>query len=144
MSGGPYHVTSFCIISLIKTRTVVVTLLYLSNGNIFRVTCPLYGEFTRPPHKGQWRGVLMFSLICTWINRWVNTREAGDLRRHRAHFEVIVMKFGHKHNYRLTKCQISMLLLQFISLDITSSQVEADINCIFERGEYTGMCDCSF
>ena len=35
------------------------------------------------PHKGQWRGALMFSLICVWINGWVNNREAGDLRRHR-------------------------------------------------------------
>ena len=33
------------------------------------------------PHKGQWRGAFMFSLICAWINRWVNNREAGDLRR---------------------------------------------------------------
>ena len=32
-------------------------------------------------HKGQWRGALMFSLICAWINGWVNNREAGDLRR---------------------------------------------------------------
>ena len=29
------------------------------------------------PHKGQWRGNLMFSLICVWINGWVNNREAG-------------------------------------------------------------------
>ena len=42
-------------------------------------------------HKGQWRGALMFSLICVWINGWVNTREAGDLRRYRAHFDVTVM-----------------------------------------------------
>ena len=42
------------------------------------------------PHKGQWRGALMFSLICVWINDWVNNREAGDLRRYRAH-SVIVM-----------------------------------------------------
>ena len=33
------------------------------------------------PHKGQWRGALMFSSICAWINSWVNNREAGDLRR---------------------------------------------------------------
>ena len=33
----------------------------------------------------------MFSLICTWINSWVNNREAGDLRRHRAHYDVMVM-----------------------------------------------------
>ena len=31
------------------------------------------------------------SLICAWINRWVNNREAGDLRRYRAHYDVIVM-----------------------------------------------------
>ena len=43
------------------------------------------------PHKGQWGGALLFSLVCTWINGWVNNREAGDLRRHRAHCDVIVM-----------------------------------------------------
>ena len=43
------------------------------------------------PHKGQWRGALMFSLICAWINGWVNNYEAGDLRRHCAHYDVIVM-----------------------------------------------------
>ena len=43
------------------------------------------------PHKGQWRGALMFSLICTRINGWVNNREAGDLRRHRAHYDVTLM-----------------------------------------------------
>ena len=44
------------------------------------------------PHKGQWRGALMFSLICAWINCWVNNREAGDLRCYRAHYDVIVMQ----------------------------------------------------
>ena len=42
------------------------------------------------PHKGQWRRALMFSLICAWINGWVNNREAGDKRRHRDHYDVIV------------------------------------------------------
>ena len=63
---------------------------------------PRYWHFLRgihrspvnSPHKGQWRGALMFSLICAWINGWVNNREAGDLRRHRAHYEVIVMFRG--------------------------------------------------
>ena len=49
-------------------------------------------------HKGQWRGAFMFSLICAWINLWVNNREAGDLRRYRAHYDVIVMI---SHHYRL-------------------------------------------
>ena len=43
------------------------------------------------PHKGQWRGALMFSLIYAWINDWGNNHEAGDLRRQRGHYDVSVM-----------------------------------------------------
>ena len=43
------------------------------------------------PHNGQWCGSLMFSLICTRINGWINNGEAGDLRCHRAHCDVFVM-----------------------------------------------------
>ena len=50
------------------------------------------------PHKDQWRGALMFSLICARINDWVNNREAGDLRRYRAHYDVNVM------HHELIKC----------------------------------------
>ena len=46
------------------------------------------------PHKGQWRGALIFSLICARINGWVNNREAGDVRRHCAHYDVIVLKIA--------------------------------------------------
>ena len=46
---------------------------------------PLCGE-------GQWRGALMFSLICAWINVWVNNCEAGDLTRYRTHYDVTVMR----------------------------------------------------
>ena len=42
-------------------------------------------------HKGQWCGALMFSLICVWINGSVNNREAGDLRRYYAHYDVTLM-----------------------------------------------------
>ena len=49
---------------------------------------PVPGEF---PHKGQWRGALIFSLISVWMNGWVNNREAGDLRRYCAHYDVTVM-----------------------------------------------------
>ena len=60
---------------------------------------PRYWRFVRGthrspvnfPHKGQWRRALMFSLICARINGWVNNREAGDFRRHRAHYDVAVM-----------------------------------------------------
>ena len=60
---------------------------------------PRYWPFVRgihrspvnSPHKGQWRGALMFSLICVWINGWVNNRGAGDLWRYRPHHDVTVM-----------------------------------------------------
>ena len=45
------------------------------------------------PHKGQWRGTLIFSLICARTNGWVKNREVGDLRRHPAHYGVIVMPY---------------------------------------------------
>ena len=46
-------------------------------------------------HKGQWCGALMFSLICSWINGWVNNGEAGDLRCHHVHYDVTVMCITH-------------------------------------------------
>ena len=49
------------------------------------------------PHKGQWRRALMFSLICAWTNGWVNTRDAGDLRHHRTHYDVTVMETALKY-----------------------------------------------
>ena len=45
------------------------------------------------PHNGQWRGALIYSLICAWINGWVNNCETVDLRRHRAQYEVTLMLF---------------------------------------------------
>ena len=46
------------------------------------------------PHKGTKASDAefdMFSLICAWVNEWINNGEAGDLRRHRAHYGVIVI-----------------------------------------------------
>ena len=66
-----------------------------SNGNIFRITGPLCGEFTGPGEFPTQRPVTRsfhFSLICVWINGWVNNREAGDLRRHRGHYDVSVIE----------------------------------------------------
>ena len=52
------------------------------------------------PHKGQWCGALMFSLICAWIRGWVNNRGAGDLRCHHAHYDITVMRlWPHKRQY---------------------------------------------
>ena len=63
---------------------------------------PRYWPFVRriqrspvnSPRKGQWRRALIFSLICAWTNGWANNRDAGDLSRHRAHYNVTVMQWG--------------------------------------------------
>ena len=60
---------------------------------------PRYWPFVRgihrsavnSPHKGQWRGAMILFLICALINGCVNTREAGDLWRHSAHYDVTIM-----------------------------------------------------
>ena len=48
----------------------------------------------RSPGKSPQRSVTWrfdVSLICVWINGWVNNGEAGDLRHHQAHYDVTVM-----------------------------------------------------
>ena len=80
-----------------------------SNRNIFYVTgtlwgnSPVTGEFPPQPHKGQWRGTLMFSLISAWANGWVKNWDAGDLRRHRAHYGVtLVIADIRRQGYAIT------------------------------------------
>ena len=54
-------------------------------------TSPVTCEF--PSQKASDAELWFFSLICTWTNGWVNSRDAGDLRRHRAHYDVTVMRY---------------------------------------------------
>ena len=61
-------------------------------------------------HKGQWRGALMFSLICAWTNGWVNNRDAGDLRRHHAHYGVTGMQNKYDLVYHEAGFVISVLI----------------------------------
>ena len=57
---------------------------------------PVTGEF-----PSQWPVVRSIDIffICAWINGWVNTGEAGDVRRHRAHHDVTVMMFRPTWNF---------------------------------------------
>ena len=63
-----------------------------SNGSIFCVTSPLCGEFTGHPWipltEASDAELLMLSLICARTNDWANSRDAGDLRSHHAHYNV--------------------------------------------------------
>ena len=66
------------------------------------------------PHKGQWRGALMFSLICAWTISWGNNGDASDLRRHHAHYDVTVIEEGkqvHKIIHILNCCRFELICI---------------------------------
>ena len=94
---------------------------------------PRYWPFVRgihrppvnSPHKGQWRGALMFTLICVWINGCVNNREAGDLRRYCAHYGVKVMPY----------C-LNQWLIQFS----VASVFVIGLRCLCENGPHKVDC----
>ena len=80
--------------------------------------------------KGQSRSALIFSLIYSWINGWVSNREAGDLRRHRIHYDVTViicLKTWRFINIRRYSSRVRLYRLigcwyfQYILTDRTSS-----------------------
>ena len=74
----------------LRNTSIMIT---SSNGNIFRVTGPLCGEFTSPGEFSTQRPVKRrcFLWSSPELTIWVNNREAGDLRRHRGHYDVNVM-----------------------------------------------------
>ena len=69
-----------------------------SDGIFFRIIGPSCGVFTGhrwiPLKKGQSCGSLMFPLIRARTNGWINSRDAGDLGRHLAYYDVTVMHEG--------------------------------------------------
>ena len=77
-----------------KKHYYVNIIITSSNENIFRVTGHLCGEFTGhrwiPCTKASDAELWVF-FIYAGINDWVNNGGAGDLRRHRAHYDVTVM-----------------------------------------------------
>ena len=112
-----------------------------SNGNVFRVTGLLCGEFTSPGEFPTQRPVTRsfdFSLICVWINGWVNNREAGDLRRNRGHYDVIVMELWwilhtcDKHHSNGTHLHQQHTLIYIYIYIYELSEVWLDVNrCTF-------------
>ena len=87
-----------------------------SNGNVFRVAGPLCGE-------GQWRGALMFSLICAWTNGLVNKGDADDLRRHRAHYDVTVMY------QTILRCTLIVITHMFFFKFFITFSLEQELTC---------------
>ena len=97
------------------------------NGNIFLRYWPfMWGIHRSPvnfPHKVQWCGALMVSLICAPINAWVNNLGAGDLRRHRARYSVVVMIWN-----------VMMLILRYCTVTVLSFAlfIETFSSCLHE------------
>ena len=101
--GHSYELANFMIRSVLLDVDVLTNDRQKHDDVIKWKHFPCYWPFLRgihrspmnSPHKGQWRGAVIFSLICARLNGWVNNREAGDLRHHRAHYDVTVMHHIH-------------------------------------------------
>ena len=96
----------------------------------------IYRSPVNSPHKGQWHRALMFSLTCVWINGWVNNREADDLRRNQAHYDVIVMV-----NYSSSGLRYIMLIIWYEWFQLLSyscmvilqdTRLDGPIMCTYE------------
>ena len=101
----------------ILTSESILHMMTSSNGDIFRVTGHLCGEFTGQrwiPHtKARDAELWCFFLICVWINGWVNNREASDLRRYRAHYDVSVMIIDCSHKRPAMRCMCVFICFDF-------------------------------
>ena len=88
-------------------------------------------------HKSQWRIALMFSLICAWINHWLNNPEAGDLRWH--HYDIIVMcsyflpSFSDVYHiwWQHDFSNIILLNITELQVEFKSWVLKADVNFIY-------------
>ena len=93
--GVPRFTIFFC--TCVTILTAGITTWWRHHMEIFSAllaicagNSPIPGEFPAQRSATQSFDV-MFSLICVWINGWVNYRKAGDLRRYRAHYDVIIV-----------------------------------------------------
>ena len=93
-----------------------------SNGNIFSVTGPLWGESTgdrHPPVTSEFLSQRLvkqsfdFSLICAWTNDWANNRDTGDLTCHHDHYDITAMRKLWCEYFGKTECILPRLHCTF-------------------------------
>ena len=107
---------------------------------------PFVGEFTGhrwiPLTKASDAELWCFLWSAPWINGWVNNREDGDLRRHRAHYDVIVMSsminLEHWGNRKMDLCQRNILgcALFLCWMSPSSFFTNITINVLFHHTDY--------
>ena len=99
----------------------------------------------------QWRGALVLSLICTRIIGWANNGEAGDLRRHRAHYDVTVLcnsnpcnRWQHHRGCMHWWCEAFALLMNmFIGKSVFARITDKHLNPIVFYGRKNSMSNMS-
>ena len=75
-----------------------------------------------------------------WLNGWVNNREAGDLRRHRGHYDVIVISSRHD---RELSCD--NLIMHWNSLTVFRVRTyQVTTNLVIRYCNKSGSCTCTF
>ena len=130
--------TTFQPLTKIPSKWWFFRVITAPNGTIFRVTGPLCGEFT----GHQWIPLTNASdaelwcclWSCAWINHQVNNREAGDLRRRRAHYDITVMVWMYQRallNYLATDGKVRDVS-QHVHLhfpDLSSHLQESILKC---------------
>ena len=99
-------------------------------------------------HKGQWRGALMFSLICAWTSSSANHGDAGgNLRRHRAHYDIIVMCHPphHRHTFliMISSTFVCLLFLEALAWRLANRSFVSQSRNNFKIINYRQYYSCS-
>ena len=84
----------------------------------------------------------MFTLICARINGSVNNREAGDLRRYRTHYDVIVMDLNFRGTAYSSNSCLRLCFLTIFRRHTPISRLSYSSCC--DTGEYMGFTQACF
>ena len=92
-----------------------------------------------PLTKDQWRGALRFSLICVWTNGWANNRDADDLKRHWADYDITLMTSCWQQS--ITRVSSSLVSSQLCSAVLDKSTlVQVMAWCRQATSHYLSQC----
>ena len=151
--GLEFLYNNHCIVQMVVHSLALVEIWMLStqvhDGVIKWKHFPRYWPFVRgihqspvnSPHKGQWRGALILSLIFAWINSRVNNREAGDLRCHCAHYDVTIMfKWILVIDGWGTSCEITLRWMFLDLIDDNSTLIQVMARCGQVTSHYLRQC----
>ena len=93
-------------------------------------------ETISDPSQGQRYVALMFYFICARTNGCANNRDAGDLKRHRAHYGVTVMLYSYTTIISAVGCQnIGKWFIAMVDYNFGNS-ITDKYNDIYQCQEY--------